>query len=73
MIVIVPNIPTNKVQMAAKIIKALGRGIDKARGTGEDMGYRKRKSRLCPFGFLLHAYLPERYKNPIGSMRKSWG
>jgi len=28
-----------KYQMVAKIIKALGRGIDKARGTGEDMGY----------------------------------
>ncbi|WP_176620429.1 DUF5712 family protein [Flagellimonas chongwuensis] len=27
-----PSIPTNKVQMAAKIIKALGRGINKARG-----------------------------------------
>ncbi|NVN18756.1 hypothetical protein GUA46_10415 [Muricauda sp. HICW] len=27
-----PSIPTNKVQMAAKIIKALGRGIYKARG-----------------------------------------
>ena len=35
----VPSIPTNKVQIAAKIINALGRGIDKARGTGEDMGY----------------------------------
>ena len=34
-----PSIPTNKVQIAAKIIKALGRGIDKARGAGEDMGY----------------------------------
>ena len=34
-----PSIPTNKVQIAAKIIKALGKGIDKARGAGEDMGY----------------------------------
>ena len=34
-----PSIPTNKVQMAAKIIKARGRSIDKARGAGEDMGY----------------------------------
>jgi len=67
-----PNIPTNKVQIVAKIIKALGRGIDKARGTGEDMGYRNPKSRLRPVGFMLCAYLPERYKNPIGSMRKSW-
>jgi hypothetical protein len=25
---------------------------------------------LRPIGFLLHAYLPEHYKNPIGSMRK---
>ena len=34
-----PSIPTNKVQMVAKIIKALGKGIDKAKGTGDDMGY----------------------------------
>ena len=34
-----PSIPTNRVQMAAKIIKALGKAVDRARGTGEDMGY----------------------------------
>jgi hypothetical protein len=37
------------------------------------MGYWNPKSRLRPTGFLLYAYLPEHYKNPIESMRKSWG
>jgi hypothetical protein len=59
--------------MAAKIIKAFGIGINKARGTGEDMGTEIQKSRLRPVVLLLHAYLSGRYKNPIGSMRKSWG
>ncbi|WP_158657133.1 hypothetical protein [Maribacter cobaltidurans] len=34
-----PSIPTNKLQVAAKIIKSLGSASIRPRGTGEDMGY----------------------------------
>ncbi|MEE1963851.1 DUF5712 family protein [Allomuricauda taeanensis] len=38
-----PNIPTNKVQMAAKIIKAHGKGINKSRGHRWGYGLLKSK------------------------------